>query len=100
MQKVSKRVFQTLFFAISFFIFSGCTVEFELPKVEVPIAKEEILTRVRPILMPTRVVIDTCEYLETKGYQSYSLTHKGNCTNKIHEYRNPDLKYYSNGKEI
>jgi hypothetical protein len=36
------------------------------------------------------VVIDSCEYIEVSylvGAQSgyYSLTHKGNCTNRIHK---------------
>jgi len=37
------------------------------------------------------VVIDSCEYLEIKNYNSngyhYSVTHKGNCNNPIHYCR-------------
>ena len=39
------------------------------------------------------VVIDGCEYIECDyGFldqRVYSLTHKGNCTNKIHAYAKP-----------
>jgi hypothetical protein len=37
-------------------------------------------------------VIDSCEYIEVKGSQ-YSLTHKGNCNNSVHNtftLRHPD----------
>lgn len=50
-----------LFIAICFFIL-GCEDVFKETE--------------RPVKIR---VIDDCEYLEFKGYQTYSLTHKGNC---------------------
>lgn len=35
------------------------------------------------------VIIDGCEYIEYNDrHNQYSLTHKGNCKNKIHEKHN------------
>jgi hypothetical protein len=30
------------------------------------------------------VTIDNCQYIKTFGGRGFSLTHKGNCTNRIH----------------
>ena len=39
-------------------------------------------------------IIDGCEYIEHDNgildYRVYSLTHKGNCKNPIHQYNQPD----------
>lgn len=37
------------------------------------------------ILFPKTVVIDSCEYIEYRGYYSIYITHKGNCNNPLHK---------------
>lgn len=33
------------------------------------------------------ITIDGCEYLVFHYYHNFGITHKGNCTNTIHRYR-------------
>jgi hypothetical protein len=57
-----------------------------------------------PLLTPKRFIQDECEYLEFSSgvykeggvtrYAVYAVTHKGNCSNVVHQYRYPHLQYF------